>query len=112
QGKGEAYHKAVQDAYWQEGRSIEDIDVLKELAASAGLDPDAFEAALKQPEYEAAVGADIQQAYEYGFSGVPALIVENKNLVSGAQPYDVLQRVVQQIEGEIQGTSGSNAAPV
>ncbi len=103
QGKGEAYHEVVQDAYWQEARAIDDIGVLKELATSVGLDPAEFEAALKNPEYEAAVQADIQQAYEFGLSGVPALIFENKYLVSGAQPFDVLQRVVQQIEGEMQG---------
>jgi predicted DsbA family dithiol-disulfide isomerase len=111
QGNGDAYHDLVQDAYWQGACAIDDIDVLKELAASAGLDPDEFEVALKKPEYEASVEADIQQAYEFGLSGVPALIFENKYLVSGAQPYDVLQRVVSQIEGEMQGSTGSNAAP-
>lgn len=42
--------------------------------------------------------ADILTAYQYQLNGVPALIFENKFYVPGAQPYDELVRLVEQIE--------------
>ena len=44
--------------------------------------------------------ADVEQAHDYGLSGVPALVFANKYLVSGAQPYEVLTEVVEKIEAE------------
>ena len=40
--------------------------------------------------------ADVQQAFDYGLSGVPALVFNNKYLVSGAQPYELLAQVADQ----------------
>jgi predicted DsbA family dithiol-disulfide isomerase len=99
-GVGDAYHKAVFDAYWQQAKSIEDPAVLRDIAAKVGLDPGEFEAALANPVYDAEVSADIEQAYAYGLNGVPALVFENKYLVPGAQPYDRLAQIVDQIEAE------------
>jgi predicted DsbA family dithiol-disulfide isomerase len=72
QGVGEAYHQAVFDAYWLEGRNVEDHEVLAAIAAGIGLEQDAFLAALKSEKYLAEVMADIAQARTYGLSGVPA----------------------------------------
>lgn len=100
QNLGDAYHEAVTQAYWLEGRSIEDRTVLREIAVTMGLDGDAFLAALTDSAYEAEVNADIQQASDYGFSGVPALVFNNRYLVSGARPYEVLAQVADKIEQE------------
>jgi predicted DsbA family dithiol-disulfide isomerase len=105
QGKGDAYHAATFKAYWQEGRNIEDRAVLRDIAQSAGLDADKFSAALDEPMYEDAVLFDIEQAQNFGLSGVPALIFANKYLVSGAQPYDSLVKVVQQVQAREAATT-------
>jgi len=106
QGKGDAYHAATFRAYWQEGRNIEDRDVLRDIAQSVGLDAEKFSAALDEPMYEDAVVFDIEQAQEFGLSGVPALIFANKYLVSGAQPYDALVNIVQQVLARETAVSG------
>jgi len=98
QGKGDAYHAATFKAYWQEGRNIADRPVLTDIAQSVGLDAEKFNAALAEPMYEDAVLFDIEQAQQFGLSGVPALIFANKYLVSGAQPYDSLVNIVQQVQ--------------
>lgn len=97
QGLGDAYHTAVNDAYWLEGRAIDDLAVLGEIAESVGLERTAFLAALDDPDYEAQVDADVEQARMYGLSGVPALIFEQKYLVSGARPYEFLAEVVDKL---------------
>ena len=101
-GVGEAYHDAVFKAYWQEAKSLEEQDVLLEIAESIGLVRAGFAAALeKGSEWETAVTADIDQAFNFGLSGVPALVFANKYLVSGAQPYEVLTQVTEQVAAEI-----------
>ena len=98
QDKGDAYHAATFKAYWQEGRNIADRAVLSDIAQSVGLDVDQFNAALDEPMYEDAVLFDIEQAQNFGLSGVPALIFANKYLVSGAQTYESLVNIIQQVQ--------------
>ncbi len=98
QGKGPQYHDAVFRAYWQRTNNIGDVDVLSEIAQSIGLEREALLAALQDQEYETQVEADIEEAYHYGLTGVPALIFGSRYLVSGAQPYEVLRQVVEKIE--------------
>lgn len=100
QGLGSAYHDAVMKAYWQEAKSIDDLQLLQEIAVGVGLDGAQFRAALTQPEYVAAVDVDIALAREYGLDAVPALIFGEKYLVMGAQPYEVLKRAVEQAKRE------------
>jgi predicted DsbA family dithiol-disulfide isomerase len=100
QGKGEAFHKAVMDAYWQHARSIDDTALLKEIAASVGLDTEHFNDVLQNLTYDEQVTADVELAHAYRLNGVPALIFANKYLVSGAQPYNVLKQVVERVLAE------------
>ena len=100
QGKGEAFHKTVMDAYWQQARSIEDTNVLKELAEHVGLNTENFEAVLADSRYDEEVSEDIELAREYRLDGVPALVFAEKYLVVGAQPYDTLKRVIEKIQQE------------
>ncbi len=103
QGMGEAYNVAVLRAYWQDARDISDTAVLTAIAAEVGLDPDEYLAALDDSQWTEAVLADVEQAVNYGLSGVPALIIADKYLISGAQPYLALAEAVEEIgrrEGE------------
>ena len=100
QGVGEAYHNAMFRAYWQDAKNIEDVDVLAEVATAVGLNRDEFLAALDDPQYQNAMLADVQQAFQYGLSGVPAMVYNNKYLVTGAQPYELLAEVAEKAATE------------
>ncbi len=100
QGVGEAYHDAVFRAYWQDAQNIEDLNVLAEVATAVGLDRDQFLAALNDPHYQQEMMADVEQAFQYGLSGVPALVYNNKYLVTGAQPYELLAQVAEKAATE------------
>ena len=99
-GGGPAYHDAVMRAYWSEARDISDRAVLSDCAAQAGLERIAFLAALDDPAYDRMVEADVDLARTYGLNGVPAMVFNDKYLVSGAQPADVLRQVVHRIAQE------------
>ena len=99
-GLGDAYHDAVFRAYWQQAQDISDRGVLADIAAQIGLDRAAFLAALDDTAYDTAVQADVDLAHTYGLNGVPALVFQDKYLVSGAQPYETLVRVTEQVSAE------------
>ncbi len=98
QVKGAAYHIAVLEAYWQYGRDISDMAVLRDIAGQVGLDPATLEAALVDDAHSAAVDEDIEQAQAYGLTGVPAVVLDGKYLVMGAQPYETFARAVERAQ--------------
>src|SRR5688500_7481299 len=100
QGKGEAYHKAVFIAHWQTLRDISSVDTLAEIAVEVGLDEAGFRAALTDPDFVAAVEADVYWAWQQGLQGVPAFIFCNRYLVSGAQPVELLEEVYDRCAAE------------
>ena len=78
--------------------------MLTGIAERVGLAREPFLAALAgEGVWETAVTADIEQAFQYGLSGVPALVFASKYLVSGAQPYEVLVQVADQVAAEQEG---------
>ena len=93
-GKGEAYHHALFRAHWQELRDISAVETLVDIAGDIGLDGTAFRAALQSPDYRAEVEADEYWAWQHDLRGVPAFIFAERYLVSGAQPVELLQQVV------------------
>jgi predicted DsbA family dithiol-disulfide isomerase len=105
QNRGDAYHDAVADAYWLQAQSIDNREVLADIAESVGLERAAFMSALDTPEYDQAVEAEIAWARANEISGVPALVFDEKYLVVGAQPYPALEQVLQQCEAEAAGKS-------
>jgi predicted DsbA family dithiol-disulfide isomerase len=104
-GVGKAYQRAVMAAYWLDARDIGDLSVLAEVAAGVGLDREEFLAALNEPQYDELVQADIDQAREYGLNSVPAMVFEDRYLISGAQPYPVLVQATEQVQKEASAAS-------
>ncbi len=83
QGLGGAMAERLFAAYFCEGRAIGDEPTLLELAAQVGLDSP--HEALTREEVAEAVREDERAATELGVSGVPALVVDGRFLVVGAQ---------------------------
>lgn len=85
-------------AHFNERKALGTRTVLLDIAASVGLHRAAAKAALDDPDLEARVIAEQQQAWDLNISGVPAMIVEGKFLIPGAQAPEVyvnaLRRVV------------------
>ncbi|KPQ21985.1 MAG: putative dithiol-disulfide isomerase involved in polyketide biosynthesis, partial [Porphyrobacter sp. HL-46] len=70
-----------------------------DIAASVGLHRAAAKAGLDDPELEARVIAEEQQAWDFNITGVPAMIINGRFLIPGAQAPEVyvnaLRRVAQ-----------------
>ena len=93
EGHGDAFHEAMFHAYFVDGRNIADIETLVPLAASVGLFPDEARAVITERRFQAAVDADWQRSRDYGITGVPTFVANGRGVV-GAQPYEILERLV------------------
>ena len=69
-------------------------ELFKGYAAELGLDADAFVACLESGETAAQVQADAERGQAAGVSGAPGFFV-NDWFVSGAQPFEVFQEVIE-----------------
>jgi predicted DsbA family dithiol-disulfide isomerase len=91
---GEAIHDALFRAYFVDGRNIGDPEVLVQIAESVGLPGDKAREVLDKRSFKAAVDADWQKSREYGVTGVPTYVAGGRGVV-GAQPYEVLEQLVE-----------------
>ncbi len=89
---------ALFDAHFQQRRNLSDPDVLVELVAAEGLDPAGARAALDDEALGLIVRREQAAAWDMNITGVPAMIVNGKFLIPGAQEPEVyanaLRRVV------------------
>ena len=91
---GEAIHDKLYQAYFVESRNIGDIDLLVEIATSVGLPVDEARKVLEERRFSDAVDADWQKSHRYGVTGVPTFVADKYGVV-GAQPYEVLEQLVE-----------------
>lgn len=84
-------------AHFNERKNLSDRALLLDIAASAGLHREAAKAALDDPELEARVIAEEQQAWDYNITGVPAMILGGRFLVPGAQSPEVYVNALRRV---------------
>lgn len=97
-GFGDAMHRALLYAYWSEGRDISSEAVQRELALQIGMSDEQFEALRNDAAAQAAVEQDIAQARAFGLNSVPATVINDRYLISGAQPLEVLRQSLLQAQ--------------
>jgi predicted DsbA family dithiol-disulfide isomerase len=91
---GEAIHDALFRAYFVDARNIGDPQVLLEIAQSIGLPRDEAKEVLEKRTFKAAVDEDWEKSRRYGVTGVPTFVIGSQGVV-GAQPYEVLEQLVE-----------------
>lgn len=92
--QGEGIHQALFVAYFARGINLAAVDDLVNIAAGIGLDRDQATEVLHSQRYRTAVSADWERSRQLGVTGVPTYFAGGRAVV-GAQPYDVLEQLVQ-----------------
>lgn len=92
-----ALKEALFRAYFTEGKQTSHPDVLVEAVERAGLDPVRAREILATDEYAEQVRALERHYQNLGISSVPAVIFNNRHLVSGGQPAEVFEQAIRQI---------------
>jgi predicted DsbA family dithiol-disulfide isomerase len=93
---GDKIHDALYRAYFVDARNIGDPDILVEIAESVGLPAVEARAVLDERRFRDAVDADWAKSHRYGVTGVPTFVAGGHGVV-GAQPYEVLEQLLDQV---------------
>ncbi|MBN4665463.1 DsbA family oxidoreductase [Pandoraea nosoerga] len=95
-----ALKEALLRAYFVEGKRTSDPEVLVEAVQRAGLDAARAREILASHEYAEQVRALERHYQNLGIRSVPAIIFNNRHLVSGGQPPEVFEQAIRQILAE------------
>ncbi len=90
---GELHHRLF-SAYWSESRDIGDMEVLVDVAADAGLDPETARTVLESGTLFDRVRQSSEAAHKIGVNAVPAWLFDKELLVLGAQPREIFENVM------------------
>lgn len=88
---------ALFDAHFQQRRNVSDPAVLADVAASAGLDRAAAEAALSDEALGERVRAEQAEALDLGITAVPTMVVEGRFMIPGAQEPEAYAQALRKI---------------
>lgn len=91
---------ALLEAFFTRRENVGDIETLASIAASIGLDRDEAMKVLTDERYASAVRDEMNLWVSRGVQGVPAVIFNEKYLVSGAQGIENFVSILRQIEEE------------
>lgn len=91
---------AIQYGLFVENRNTADMDVLENIVESTSINFDGWKEQFEKEETEKAVFADFERANAFGLQGVPALVIDEKYLISGAQPQNVIEQAIEKVKTE------------
>ena len=94
-----ALKHAMLQAYHGQGLNPSDPQVLARLAGEAGLDVAQAAAVLSEGRYADEVRAAEAEWQQAGIQSVPAIVINQKHLISGGQPPEVFEQALRQIAG-------------
>ena len=92
-----ALKKALLEAYFTDGESPESHEVLLRVAAKVGLDAARAKEILLGDDFADAVREREHYYTAAGIHSVPAVIINEKHLISGGQPVEVFEQALRQI---------------
>lgn len=88
---------ALQNALFVENQDVSDIDVIDSVIKKTTLNFTDWKNQFENKESEEAVLRDLDFVKQNGINSVPALIIENKYLINGAQPQSVIENTIEEI---------------
>ncbi|MBQ5949006.1 DsbA family oxidoreductase [Massilia sp. ST3] len=99
EGRQRALKEALFTAYFTRCEDPSNHEVLLRAVEHAGLERETAERILKSDEFADEVRAREQFFQQAGIRSVPAIIINQKHLISGGQPPEVFERALREIAG-------------
>lgn len=94
------YNEALFRAFFEHGRDIGDIEILKSLASDLTLEANSLQTALQNGALTPMVLADENEARHVGVRAVPAYVACGKILAAGVQSAERLQELLSSVRQE------------
>ena len=100
EGRQAELKHALFDSYFTRGENIADHDVLVAAVTRAGLDEGEARAILSSDRYAAEVREAERLWQGRGIQSVPAIVIDNRYLISGGQPPEAFEQALRQIAAQ------------
>jgi predicted DsbA family dithiol-disulfide isomerase len=100
EGRQRELKQALFHAYFTDGENPSDPEILAAAAAKAGLDPDQARDVLASGLYTQEVRDAEQLWRSRGINAVPAVVINDRYLISGGQPADAFEKALRSIAAE------------
>jgi predicted DsbA family dithiol-disulfide isomerase len=94
---GDDFHRALFKAYFEDLADIGTIDSLVAIAEGAGAPGEELRRVLEEGTFRQQTDDGLRWSRAVGVSAVPTFIFDEQVGIVGAQPYEVLERVLQQM---------------
>jgi predicted DsbA family dithiol-disulfide isomerase len=97
EGRQSPLKRALLEANFARGENIEDPEVLVAAAEAAGLDGEQAREVLASGRYADEVRAEERDWLEKGINSVPAVVIDDRYLISGGQPAEAFEQAIRRI---------------
>ena len=97
EGKQQALKHILLRAYFTDGENVGDHETLIRLAGEADLSPDRAREILDSDTYADEVRAQERFFLRNGINAVPAVIINERHLISGGQPVEVFEKALRDL---------------
>ena len=97
QGQQKALKNALFKAYFTDGQDPSNHEVLARVAGEVGLNTQEAQALLASDRFADEVRQHEQFYQQQGITSVPAIIINDRHLISGGQPVEVFEQALKQI---------------
>lgn len=102
-GQEEALIERIYDAFWEEGKDINSVEVLMELSQGLVQDQEGMKRAIETKEFADEIVGFNEPAFAKGFYNIPTFIINGEKYAE--QPYSVLRSAVAKAVDESIGSS-------
>ena len=94
QGKLVPFATAAFEAYWGDDRDISQDEVVRDLCAKVGLDPDALIAAISEPAIKDQLRANTEELIARGGFGSPTVFVDGDDMFFGNDRLELVRAAI------------------
>ena len=94
QGKLVPFATAAFEAYWGDDRDISQDEVVRDLCAKVGLDPDALVAAISEPAIKDQLRANTEELIARGGFGSPTIFVDGDDMFFGNDRLELVRAAI------------------
>lgn len=100
-GRSAELRDALYAAYWEDGKDIGQLPVIREIAEATGIEWASLAEALGDSRHVETVLREFQEGRDLGFNGIPAFVIGNMKF-TGAQPMDLFRQVAERAESMLE----------
>lgn len=97
EGLGNQFFSRFYKAHFSEGENLSDHSTILQLAKEIGLNESQVQQILEHNTFEDEVNQDLAEARTIGVQGVPFFVLNNKYVISGAQPLATFEQAIEQV---------------